>query len=134
MSSPEIGLHPDSLLREATERAGGLTDGWEGLSGQEMLAGWRANIASVIDIVGKAAGSDEEHQALLAAAFLRFLAPLAKAEERAGEVLFERPGDLHPAFADLSLPPSVDGFGDELHTWADTRWQTALRRKPELQP
>ncbi len=30
MSSPEIDLHPDSLLREATERAGGLTDLGEG--------------------------------------------------------------------------------------------------------
>lgn len=124
----------ETLYYRWHQRAGGLTDGWEGLSGQAMLAGWRANIASVIDIVEKAAGSDEEHDALLAATFLRFLTPLAKAEQRSGEVLFERPADLHPAFADLALPPSIDGFGDELRTWADTRWQTALRRKTELQP
>jgi glycosyltransferase involved in cell wall biosynthesis len=124
----------ETLYYRWHQRSGGLTDGWEGLSGQEMLTGWRANIAAVLDIVGKAAGSDEEHDALRAATFLRFLGPLSRAEQRSGEVLFERPEDLHPAFADLSLPPSIDGFGDELTTWADTRWQAALRRKPELQP
>lgn len=124
----------ETLYYRWHQRTGGLTDGWEKLSGQEMLAGWRANIATVVDIIGTAAGSDEHHDALMAAAFLRFLAPLAKAEQRSGEVLFEHPGDLHPAFAELALPPAIDGFGDEIREWADSKWQAARRRKPALQP
>jgi hypothetical protein len=115
-------------------RPGGLVDGWRGLSGQEILAAWQDNVAEVLKIVGKVATSDEEHTALVTATFLRVLANLVQAEEDLGEVVFERPDDLHAAFAALSLPPAIDGFGDDVAGWADTRWRRAVRRKPALQP
>ena len=114
-------------------RDGGLVAGWQKLSVDDVRAGWRANADEVLGIVDGLAISDPHREVLVMATFLKVAGTLLNVENQRGESLFERPEDIHPGFAAVTLPPAVDGFGEDIAEWTASRWRRLVRAKPALE-
>ena len=124
----------ETLYHRWDKREGGLTEGWKRLSPESVRQGWCDVIDAQVALVAETAATAHERTMLLTAVLLRYAAPIHHAEQHLGEPLYERPGDLHPALAELPLPPPFDRFDGELRSWAEDRWGTAVERKPSLAP
>jgi hypothetical protein len=124
-------LHvPETLYFRWDKRAGGLTDGWRGLSLDQQYAGYRAIISSLLAIIDAAAVSDAERRALrfcLQAHMVDRIRTIERQHAAAGR----RPiGDLHPAFSADRDPDELSAFDDQIQAWALRR----LARATQLQP
>jgi hypothetical protein len=108
---------PEVLYRRWDRRAGGLTDGWKTLTVDDMLAGFRANAATAMEIVRTVSASDREIEALTFCLHLQQMPRVMELRKRAGATLV-RPQDIHPAFAGAHDPECLVELGPEIRRWA----------------
>jgi hypothetical protein len=112
-------LHvPEVLYKRWDQRKGGLTDGWRGLTPQEMRDGLRANTKAALAVVDRATTSAAEREMLRFCAFLFLMQVVRNVEAQRGTNLFESPGELHESFAAMAPPPALENSTAEIREWA----------------
>jgi len=125
---------PQSLYLRWDKRTGSLTDGWRGLSGEEVLAGHRANLGTMFEIIDGVAEEDEDVRALTVALFLAFVPHLRDLEDGMAAAFIAEPAGLHPPFADLVPAIPAERYGETFAAWADNRWRRVKGDAQKMRP
>lgn len=114
---------PEILYLRWDQRSGGLTDGWKGLAVDEIISGFRANIATALSIIDSTAASRAELEVLAFCLYVNVM-PRVRTAEIEHKVAQPVPADaIHRRFADLSVPSALAEFGEDIERW------TLIRRE-----
>jgi len=120
-SGPALRV-PETLYLRWDKRSGGLTDGWQRLSLDQQVAGYRANISSLLSIIDSVSGSDAERQALRLCLYVHYLPRIRLLEGQYGSASAMPAGEVHPVFAVKPLPRELEVLGSQAHEWALQRY------------
>ena len=113
------------------QRTGGLTDGWKDLRPDQVVQGYKANIARMVRLMDEVAPTAAEQEALVYALMLPRLAEIQRA---ANQVLFARPQDIHPAFKIEPAPAWLTNQTGEMGEWVRRRLAEARAVEMEIFP
>jgi glycosyl transferase family 2 len=116
---------PEVLYLRWDERKDGLTDGWKSLSPDQIVSGFRANIATALAIIDEAT-SPAERDVLTFCLYVHMMPRVRDFEHKVGRPAID-PGELHPAFANQSLPAAIERFGPDIKRWTLSGYQRLLR-------
>ena len=116
---------PETLYARWNQRPGGLTDGWKSLPDDEARAGWQSVIGHAIRLFDKVAETRAERDALVFGLYLQFY-PRLLSKRAMQPPLFRDAGELHPRFAELSMPVDLAGYGTDIRQWAEQRWRRCV--------
>jgi glycosyltransferase involved in cell wall biosynthesis len=114
---------PEVLYLNIANRPEGIVARWASASAAEARDGAVAALGQALTILDRAAGNEEEQEAYRFACFLWLKRFIDDAEWRAGEHLYRRPRDLHPALESARWPTPLDRYPADIRAWATTRWE-----------
>lgn len=109
---------PETLYLRWDKRAGGLTDGWRGLSLEQQYSGYRNNVSAFLAIIDATAMSEGEREALRFCLYVHLLPRIRAIEESYPDASPRPAADIHPAFAKGEVPVELSLLGPRLETWA----------------
>lgn len=116
---------PEVLYLRWDGRKDGLTDGWKTLSPDQVMSGFRTNIATALAIIDEAT-SPAERDVLTFCLYVHTMPRIRDFEHKAGRPAID-PGDLHPALANQSIPAAIDSLGPDIKHWALLGYQGLQR-------
>lgn len=121
---------PETLYLRWDQRQGGLTDGWKGLSIEEVFAGFSANITDALSIIDKAAASRWELEALTFCLYVNLMPRVRQAELDHGRQRRTADEEVHSRFSNMVAPDSLRDFGADIERWALRRhdWLREIER------
>lgn len=112
----------ETLYLRWDKRSGGLTDGWQRLSLEQQVAGYRANISSLLSIIDSVSETDAERQALRFCLYVHYVPRIRWLESQFGSVSPMPAGEAHPVFAVKPLPHELEALGRQAREWALQRY------------
>jgi len=106
---------PEALYLRWDKRAGGLTDGWKGLSLQQLYDGYAANTATFLRIIERFVPAPAARKRLTYCVYLHQMARIRTIEaDRQAPAPIE-PERVHPAFGGIETrPPDLSGLGEPI--------------------
>lgn len=111
-------LHvPEVLYRRWDQRSGGLTDGWRRFSLEQVVSGYRVNVAKGAEIVSRIAEDEGDRELLTFGLYLYFMTQIRDAESALGAAASIPSESIHPDFRDLTPPASLTDQGPEIAGW-----------------
>lgn len=113
---------PEVLYRRWDQRAGGLTDGWNSLSNEKILAAWATNIDVRLGIIERASDDPAALAALRFALFARCCMPIMAFYEERGPAQLPPVESIHPLFANPGTPELLNGYGNVIESSARNRY------------
>lgn len=113
---------PETLYLRWDKRSGGLTDGWQRLTLEQQVSGYRANISSLLSIIDSISGSDAERAALRFCMYVHYVPRIRWLEGQFGIAAAMPAGEVHPAFAVKPLPDGLAVLGMQAREWAMQRY------------
>ena len=120
-------LHvPKVLYLRWDQRKNGLTEGWKGLSHAQVVSGFRTNIASALAIIAEAT-SPAERDVLVFCLYVHMMLRVRDFEHKAGISPIGSAEELHPAFANQSLPATLAELGPDIKSWTLQRYRSLVR-------
>ena len=120
-------LHvPEVLYLRWDQRKDGLTEGWKDLSPAQVVSGFQTNIASALAIIVEAT-SPAERDVVVFCLYVHMMLRVRDFEYKAGIAPIGSAEELHPAFANQSLPAGLADLGPDIESWTLQRYQRLLR-------
>jgi len=98
------------------QREDGLTGGWRQLPHEQLVDGWKADVAKVFALIDQLVTDSRDRRDLKIAQILHALLKLSKSCRRYGRRLPE-PTDIHPDSPAIDIPDDIDRFGSEIAKW-----------------
>jgi len=117
---------PKVLYLRWDQRKCGLTEGWKGLSPAQVMSGFQTNITSALAIISETT-SPPERDAVVFCLYVNTMLRVLDFEYNAGIAPIESAEELHPAFANQSLPATLADLGPEIESWTLRRYRRLLR-------
>lgn len=117
---------PKVLYLRWDQRKEGLNEGWKGLSPAQVVSGFQANIASALAIIAEAT-SPAEREILVFCLYVHTMLRVRDFEHKAGIPPIGSAEELHPAFANRSLPATLVDLGPDIESWTLRRYRRLLR-------
>lgn len=116
-------LHvPETLYLRWDKRSGGLTDGWQRLTLEQQVSGFRANISTLLSLVDSVSGSDVERAALRFCLYVHYVPRIRWLESQYASASPMPAGEIHPLFAVKPLPDELAVLGMPAREWAMQRY------------
>ena len=115
-------LHvPETLYLRWDQRRGGLTDGWKGLSLDQIVSGFGANVSAALEIADNAGITGSERDVLTFCLYVSIMPRVRAAAIEHGRPLDARDAEVHPEFREMAVPAALPEFGADIERWALVR-------------
>jgi len=111
---------PRKLYHRWDDRPGGLTDGWKGMSPEDVVASYRTNMTTELEIIGAAALTAREREAVIYGLYLNRVPRYWRMEAGLGRATVSAPADIHPTFA-FAARPNTNFFPPRIQGWIADR-------------
>ena len=130
-AGPAIHI-PQKLYLRWDQRSGGLTDGWKGMSHADLLASYRANVASAIRIIDGAAGNEADREVMIFCLQANTMHRVWKFERQGRMTAFTRPEALSPEFSALAVPAGLAAFPAEVQIWVVRKYESLIKTRAAI--
>jgi len=117
---------PEVLYLRWDQRKDSLTEGWKTLSPAQVVSGFRANITAALAIIAGAV-SPAERVVLVFCLYVHIMLRVRDFEHRVGISAIGSAEDLHPAFANQSIPAALADFGPDIKHWTMQNYRRLVR-------
>jgi glycosyltransferase involved in cell wall biosynthesis len=117
---------PKVLYLRWDQRKDSLTEGWKTLSPAHVVSGFQANIAAALAIIAEAT-SPAERDVLVFCLYVHMMLRVRDFEHRVGISAIGSAEDLHPVFANQSIPAALADFGPDIKHWTMRRYRRLVR-------